>query len=1029
EAVLTYFIVRALSDHLSRFGLWDDFFGRDRFFAMVLVSIGVRLICEAWFFPIVGEAAVRTFGVTFDYHNRLHSVGFVVVPLLANVFWKPGLRRGFLPAAFLMTATYLVVRYVLIPYTNYSVARFDLLYEDVARGLDSGPKVYIVLVVGAWMASRVNLKYGWDMGGILVPTLLMLAWTTPTKIVATAGEATLVAAVARYILGSRFLESTTIEGPRRTLLVFSVGMVIKFIVGHMTAIPGLGFKATDMYGFGYMLPTLLADKILTKNSLGIVLIPVLRTSLIGFAIANGVGYGLYVASDYLATSAATHDDAPHIEVRDAPLADVLTLDRARILPAEARNTYDTPLARELSGFRQAFATIRDRDEAHYPEALDTLADLDMHAVRVRDAEAGITSIYMRETGARAIRSAAGADREFGADRRGLHGRGIYVVNEAPRADIVIEVPRPRAEWKTLDAAAALYTRLGARALIVAGAHARASRDASADVLREPGTLYHEAHRAVLDSTVIQVRGSNEDESELWVKRSLPGEGLDLRELRDVIGEFRLTWEETGVEDIQRRDSRGSFATLSLSRAARRRAVVWGSGARAVRVDTTLRPADTLIEHFRSTPEILAPRGSELYRPPTMPELLYFDEAVITPLLAYARAWRPGHPLGELDSIAVAAARFRYELAVYEVDDAHFVVLAEDMAAGGGRRYWGTYAFRAGQAEPVIVEIPHPVGEFGTLDMGIRLSQDLSARALFIAGAHRAANRDGSTDWTDGENTRSVFHLAHQIVVRDSAGLGDPLVAQIRGFRPKDREWQTPVGEVALEIAATRSDIVISLGVETPSRAVTPPQALELETALAGLGHTVDYFDGGPQHMAFAARDNLQLRHMTGHDTGTFAHVWVSDDIRSRYRQATVSESLRDLTVQLAIPSATTDIVTWLMDRPTGGSPGDSTSDAAFAHEFLRLARAYKSLGNAAAIAELLDLAEEAAVDLSLVIDPTSGHAYLAAWGRGGVAFRTTGERASGDASPRRSEPRDASAFREYARGGTEALIIGPPPGT
>jgi len=1022
ECVITYAVVRGVSDYLSRFGLWDDFFGRDRFFAFVIVSIAVRLVCETWLFPTIGEAAVRALGVTFDYHNRLHSVGFVIVPLLANSFWKPGIRRGLLPAAFVMASTYVVVRYVLIPYTNYSVARFDLLYEDVARGLDSGPKVYIMLVAGAWMASRVNLKYGWDMGGILVPTLLMLAWTTPTKIVATAAEAALIAVIAAFILKRRFLESTTIEGPRRTLMVFSVGMLLKLIVGHAASLAGVGFGATDLYGFGYLLPTLLADKILTKNSLGIVMIPVLRTSLVGFAFANGVGFGLYVASDYLTAATSSTEAAATIEARHASLASVLALDRARILPGSARNMYDRPMARDLATFRGAFATLRDGEGPAYAEALTALADLDMHVLRVQDDETGIASLCVRETGTPSRRPAVGSDRDFGADRRGLHGWGIYILNENPQADIVIEAPRPHAESLTLDAAEALYSALGARALLIAGAHPAAGRDGSSDVLRERDTVYHEAHLAFRDTTILQVREASDGSSELWVKRGIPADGLDLARLRDAIGEFRLKWEEAGSEDVQRRDSRGSFLTLSLSRAARRRAVTSHSQSRVGVLETSASSFGPVVEHVRSGGDVFAPRGSNLYEPPTMAELLYFDEAVLAPIVAFLRAWQPGAALDELDVVAVAASRFGYEVRADESDRSLLIVLREGPAGEQPRRYWGTYAYRGGEADALVVEVPRPNGEFGTLELGARLADELSARALFVPGAHWAANQDGATDWTADSNAATVFHLAHQVILRDSAWEEEPLVVQVRGFRPRDRQWQATGGSTY--VAATRHDVVLSLGIETPPESAPAHGIAELEVALLTLGYTVGYFDGGPAHILFGARDNAQLGYMTSHGAGTFAHVWVSERVRSHYRQGSLPDSFADLAAQTGLAQSHANIEDWLMARPAPTAADSLTSDIEFTSEFLRLARAYRRSGNAAVVVRLLDLANAAGASLSLVTERTSGHAHLAAWHGGGVVIRMTGE-SDLDGSTLHAELLDSEAFARYARGDGEALIVRP----
>src|SRR5262245_1462777 len=94
EGLITYLLVWLLSERVSRSGLWCSFFGRDRFFALVLASVVVRLVADVWLLPLAGAWVNERFGTEFDYHNNLHSYGLIVVALLANQFWKPGLVRG-----------------------------------------------------------------------------------------------------------------------------------------------------------------------------------------------------------------------------------------------------------------------------------------------------------------------------------------------------------------------------------------------------------------------------------------------------------------------------------------------------------------------------------------------------------------------------------------------------------------------------------------------------------------------------------------------------------------------------------------------------------------------------------------------------------------------------------------------------------------------------------------------------------------------------------------------------------------------
>jgi len=51
----------------------------------------------------------------------------------------------------------------------------------------------------------------------------------------------------------------------------------------------------DFYGFGYLLPTLIAVKICNKERIAIVLMPALQVSLLAFVLGSGIGFGLAVA--------------------------------------------------------------------------------------------------------------------------------------------------------------------------------------------------------------------------------------------------------------------------------------------------------------------------------------------------------------------------------------------------------------------------------------------------------------------------------------------------------------------------------------------------------------------------------------------------------------------------------------------------------------------------------------------------------------------------------------------------------------
>lgn len=174
EAMVAYLIVWLLSEYLSRWAPWCNFFGRDRFLAIVLTSVLVRVVFDGWLLHYVGEYVVRHYHLQFDYRNQLHSFGLIIVALIANQFWKTGLIRGLIPLFASLGITYLIVRFGLMELTNFSISYLSYMYEDLAISILSAPKAYIIVVTTAFIASRMNLRYNWDFNGILIPALLAL---------------------------------------------------------------------------------------------------------------------------------------------------------------------------------------------------------------------------------------------------------------------------------------------------------------------------------------------------------------------------------------------------------------------------------------------------------------------------------------------------------------------------------------------------------------------------------------------------------------------------------------------------------------------------------------------------------------------------------------------------------------------------------------------------------------------------------------------------------------------------------------
>ncbi|HUM92167.1 MAG TPA: poly-gamma-glutamate biosynthesis protein PgsC/CapC, partial [Candidatus Competibacter sp.] len=298
EGVITYLLVHGFSERCSRYGVWSSLFGRDRFFGLVLVSVAVRLVGDGWLWPAVGELWSDYFHTDFDYRGELHSFGLIVVSLIANQFWKTGVRGGWIPVFATVGLTYLIVRYGLMEFTNFSIANLSYAYNDLAASLLAAPKAYIVLLTTAFLASRMNLYYGWEFNGILIPSLLALQWYQPTKILTSFLEAFLVLGMARLLFRIPAVAGLHLEGPRQLLFFFNLGYGYKLALGWLLPLVWPTAPVGDAYGFGYLLTTLIAMRMHDKEIIARLTRATLQTSLVAVGVASVVGFALALLSEH-----------------------------------------------------------------------------------------------------------------------------------------------------------------------------------------------------------------------------------------------------------------------------------------------------------------------------------------------------------------------------------------------------------------------------------------------------------------------------------------------------------------------------------------------------------------------------------------------------------------------------------------------------------------------------------------------------------------------------------------------------------
>lgn len=282
EGLASYFLALLLARIAPRSGAWSELFGRERFLFIILCALLMRLVMEAHWVPWLVER------YDLQHSRELYSIGLVLVPLLANSFWNQGLILSLPRVTTLVVLTLLFVDKVLLAHTNFTLARFQIANESVSLAFLDTPHAYIILVLGALIAARDNVAYGWDYNGILVPALLAVAWYEPIKLLTTVVEALVVLVLSRGLASVKPFSLVLMVGSRRMLLVYAVGFVVKWALGFaaLAALPSL--QTIDYFGFGYLLPSLLAVKLWNTDKIGRVMMPTLQVSLTAFLLGNGL---------------------------------------------------------------------------------------------------------------------------------------------------------------------------------------------------------------------------------------------------------------------------------------------------------------------------------------------------------------------------------------------------------------------------------------------------------------------------------------------------------------------------------------------------------------------------------------------------------------------------------------------------------------------------------------------------------------------------------------------------------------------
>jgi hypothetical protein len=945
ESILTYFLVWFISEILSRLGYWSQLFGRDRFFALVVISVLVRVLFDGWLLPSLGEWVVGRYDLAFDYRNNLHSFGLIIVALIANQFWKSGFRMGLVPLAGNLVITYLIVRYGLMEFTNFTVSNLNYMYEDIASSILASPKSYIILITTAFVASRMNLHYGWDFSGIMIPSLLALQWYQPFKILASFFEALLILGIAHLLLNTKLFKNVSIEGGRKLLLFFNIGFVYKLFLGYLILLFLPDVKVTDSYAFGYLLATLMAIKMHDKDIAVRLTRATLQTSLVGVAVASLIGFTLTLLPEPDIEFEAYASAAPTLQLigDKQSMMDIVREDQVRLYQPQSQNHLPVPLALELERFSDALKQLRNHLHTGSTHSLQQ-ALIQFQTVGYELLYDNLGYYYLREQSV-------------------VRGWGLYLIRSNTKSRMIVEIPAPLDERGTLAAGLQAFALLDAHGLAVAGSSRYLNPDRSADVLTNPQSFFQVFHSVFAKQDVLQVRGYTretsrlsavsesdytsingsyfeEPENTLWVHVDLPP-GLDLSALKTLTGTLNILWRAPPIRNRQRELSRNGFAELLLNQHGIRsiQSQAAGFGKAPPLVLGSQRIDGYLQDWIQIRKDLIAEKGCNCYVAPQIEELLFFDSEVVTPLLRIsARSYHEGewtrNGLDELQSIQAAAAIFNYRLIRYRHRVSHedFLILAE--ADSGTRRYWGTYVFRLSKSNNYLVQVPRPLYELNSFEYGISLYQRLHAKVLLLSGSHPGANTDGSADLIRLGNVVSLFSLVNQAVLREADDT-PLLVIHSRALGHTGRD------------ALRHTDALITKVDPPSSRGVSDMLIYPMLELLNQEGISYRFVEGD-QDTAYELGSVAQSFYINAARNKGFVALWLSPRARSVYHQQDQSRQEQMRFNAVGIETLKTDLYDYLnsLENPIRLRPLSTSLQRQLSH--------YLDNGNVVALNELVE---------------------------------------------------------------------------
>lgn len=751
EAVIVYAVMKLSAKTLMEHFGFAEMFGRDRFFAIILISILVRVTMDTLFWPTIA-GVFSQWDITFDYASQLYSLGLVIIALTANVMWNGGFRYGTKVTLIQLLLTYLIVRFILMPYSNFSIANLAIMYEAVAASIIAAPKAYIILVITAFIASRANIKYGWEFNGIMLPALLALQLMQPSKLITSFAETAVILIMGSALLHFTRLRHANFEGARLLLFFFNIGFVYKLILNYVVIQYYPSLKVTDTFAFGYMLSTLLALKIYQKSALGLVIRATFQTSVIGGFIAIAIGFVIMFVPSLFGSAHLKELQAQN----DVSGLTHMISEYKSYLYTDQKNQIEISQyqqGQQLQQFQSAIRLLnRDRQNPQvFKEVRAMLMKLDF---LLRQDE---QYIYIQ-------------------DARKLSLRGLFIMAKKPASELLITIPHPSSERLASDAAGLLFSYLESGSLLF-GTQQTQSLSASSSSQQ---SKYYQAFINALDTEqILQVREINNrsqsvlnnspfvHQCQLWAYNQLPN-AISQKELRELLSCNNGAFGLASAFSLPNGQFAGQFLEVFLTTAnytsLMSKVALANGQINQTPITTSNESLESAIERY--IPHISA-KGSGHFQLLSNNEAALWEFEILRPLYILTDGLNTrilnDNMRNRLNQINNIAKMVGYKLTLINSQQGRYLMLSPIPEQQFFERGQGIYFINLNPAKSLNVQVPRPLFESNTLKFSAKLFAHMQGKVLSVAGAHPYANPTSNV--MTPANVKSLFNIVHQSALR------------------------------------------------------------------------------------------------------------------------------------------------------------------------------------------------------------------------------------------------------------------------